>query len=365
MDVSPAPSPVPVLTSLSPTHAPQGQTVDVTLTGSGFVPSTTALYDGATVTTMYVSATQVVAILGNAVVATAGAHTLAASTPAPGGGTSAALAFTVDSVPMNPVPSLGSVSPTVVPAGSPDTQVTLTGSSFIAASVADANGQPLATNYVSATELQAIVPAASLAQAGTVTLTVTNPAPGGGTSAGVPLAVGGSVGGAAIVTSISPTSVLAGSMGASVFLTGSGFLPGGRVYWVTAGSSTDLGTANTSSTQVHGAIHPALLQAVGTAQVGYAQAPDGGTMSNLITIQIADPGDSGACDPVQCGSTGSNWVCRFNRCCATSGFISNCNQCCSGATWANQCTSTCGSYGTPNTGWACFCCNGSGSANCE
>ncbi|MBB5317438.1 hypothetical protein [Tunturibacter empetritectus] len=40
----------------------------------------------------------------------------------------------------------------------------------------------LAVTYVSSTQLAALVPASDLAQSGTAQVTVTNPAPGGGTS---------------------------------------------------------------------------------------------------------------------------------------------------------------------------------------
>jgi len=85
-----------------------------------------------------------------------------------------------------PVPSLTSISPNRIAAGSagPIT-LTVTGSGFIGLSVVDWNSTALATSYVSPTELTATVPASDFASVGTATITVTNPAPGGGTSTGV------------------------------------------------------------------------------------------------------------------------------------------------------------------------------------
>src|SRR5207249_1389587 len=44
------------------------------------------------------------------------------------------------------------------------------------------NGAPLATSFVSSTQLTATVPASLVATAGTASITVANPSPGGGTS---------------------------------------------------------------------------------------------------------------------------------------------------------------------------------------
>jgi hypothetical protein len=56
------------------------------------------------------------------------------------------------------------------------------GSNFVSTSSVDWNGSPLATTFVSGTQLQAVVPASDFDDAGTAQLTVVTPAPGGGTS---------------------------------------------------------------------------------------------------------------------------------------------------------------------------------------
>ncbi len=56
------------------------------------------------------------------------------------------------------------------------------GSSFAPGAVVNWNGVPLATRFVNQGQLRAAVPAANVANAGTVNVTVTNPAPAGGTS---------------------------------------------------------------------------------------------------------------------------------------------------------------------------------------
>ena len=91
-----------------------------------------------------------------------------------------ALAFYILSE--NLVPVLTSISPTSAILNDGDTTITATGTDFISSSVVKWNGTSLATTYISSTELTAIVPSSNLLVAGTATVTVTNPAPGGGTS---------------------------------------------------------------------------------------------------------------------------------------------------------------------------------------
>jgi Abnormal spindle-like microcephaly-assoc'd, ASPM-SPD-2-Hydin/Beta-propeller repeat len=82
----------------------------------------------------------------------------------------------------NPVPQIGSISPSSTPQGSSDLQLTLNGQGFVPDSVVQWNGTPLQATYVSRTVLTAVLPANNLGSSGTVSLTVSNPAPGGGRS---------------------------------------------------------------------------------------------------------------------------------------------------------------------------------------
>ena len=85
----------------------------------------------------------------------------------------------------NPAPVITSISPTSVTAGSPQFTLTVNGTGFLATSSVNFNGKAESTTYVSGTQLTAVIPAADIATAATVPVTVTNPTPGGGTSAGV------------------------------------------------------------------------------------------------------------------------------------------------------------------------------------
>jgi hypothetical protein len=80
-------------------------------------------------------------------------------------------------------PVLGSISPTAVNEGSPSFTLTVNGSGFGAASVIDWNGSALTTTYVSASQLTAPVSTSMIVNSGTAQVNVSNPAPGGGSSA--------------------------------------------------------------------------------------------------------------------------------------------------------------------------------------
>jgi hypothetical protein len=82
----------------------------------------------------------------------------------------------------NPVPAISGLVPDSAQAGGPAFTLTVEGSGFVTGSVVRWNGANRPTTFVSATQLQAAVPATDIEAAGTATVTVFNPAPGGGTS---------------------------------------------------------------------------------------------------------------------------------------------------------------------------------------
>lgn len=91
-------NPVPTLTSISPVNASMGSSVlTLTATGSGFQPNSQLQWNGTALTTTYSSATQLTAQVPAANLAAAGAFQITIVTPAPGGGASRKLGFTVDS----------------------------------------------------------------------------------------------------------------------------------------------------------------------------------------------------------------------------------------------------------------------------
>jgi hypothetical protein len=186
-------SPVPTLSTVTPSHVVQGAPdTTVALSGAGFSPRAQVLFDGAPIPAAFIDGGSMAATVPSTALMDAGAHAIAVSNPPPGGGVSAAVTFTVEPSQPNPVPTIDSVTPSRLPVTSVDTQVAITGSNFIAATSAAIGTQGIPTQVVSATALNATLPASYLAHPGTLSIDVFNPAPGGGFSpSSVTLTVGG------------------------------------------------------------------------------------------------------------------------------------------------------------------------------
>ncbi len=83
----------------------------------------------------------------------------------------------------NPVPFINEpLVPMSVAPGGPSFMLTVNGTGFVSGATMNWNGAPLATVFVSASQLTANVPAANVAAPGTASVTVVNPSPGGGRS---------------------------------------------------------------------------------------------------------------------------------------------------------------------------------------
>lgn len=179
--------PAPSASSLTPASAAVGSgPTDVVVNGVGFFITSQVTFDGAPAATTYLDGTRLRATLTASQLAAAGPISVRVVNPAPGGGTSSALSFTV----ANPAPVIAGLNPPSVVSGSPDRAITITGTGFVPSSMVQSNGAPVMVSYVSATQLTAVVPSTQLLYPGSVALTVTNPAPGGGTSAPRNLTVG-------------------------------------------------------------------------------------------------------------------------------------------------------------------------------
>jgi subtilisin len=103
---------------------------------------------------------------------------------------------------LNPLPSISSLSPSSAVAGGAGFTLTVNGSGFTAASAVRWNGVNRPTVFVSSTQLQSAVSAADIAAVGSASVSVTTPAPGGGTSDSLAFAIK-----PAPSLSVNPTSV--------------------------------------------------------------------------------------------------------------------------------------------------------------
>lgn len=73
-------------------------------------------------------------------------------------------------------PTIAQLSPASANAGAAAFQLEVDGASFASTAVINFNGAAMATTFVSATKLEATIPASAIAASGAVPVTVTNPA---------------------------------------------------------------------------------------------------------------------------------------------------------------------------------------------
>src|SRR5260370_40280484 len=82
----------------------------------------------------------------------------------------------------NPVPPIAAISPNHATRGGPAFTLTVNGSNFASGGALQWNGSNRLTTFVNATQVTAQIGADDISVAGTDTVTVINPAPGGGSS---------------------------------------------------------------------------------------------------------------------------------------------------------------------------------------
>jgi hypothetical protein len=300
----------PTLTAISPTSATAGSgPVTITANGSNFSGTSTIQVNGANRATTFGSSTQLTATLTAADLAVAGSLSIAVNTPS--AGTSAAMTFTVN----NPAPSLSSLSPGTAVAGGAAFTLTVNGSNFVSGSVVQVNGSSRTTTFVSSTQLKAAIPASDIASSGSLSVTVVNAAPGGGTSAALTFTVSTPANPAPSLSSVSPSSVAAGTNGVTLTVAGSNFI-NGSVIQVNGSNRT---TTFVSSTQLTASL-PASDLAVGASlSITVFTATPGGGTSSAVTLTVTNPAPSiSSISPSTVIALGGTFTLTVNG----SGFIS-------------------------------------------
>ena len=229
------------------------------------------LWNGAAITTTYVSAIQLTAAVSANLIASAGSASVTVSA---GNLVSNALPFTI----APPPPVIRSIAPSSVTAGSPATTLTVNGTGFLTGAVVSLNGTALATTFVSGTQVTAIVPAILIAQPGSAQITLANPSGPASNAVALTIAVP-----TPTITSISPASVVAGTAAVALTVNGTGFSTGATVSF----NSTALTTTFVSATQLTAAVPANLIVQPGSAQITAANT--GGAPSNAVNLTITVP----------------------------------------------------------------------------
>jgi YVTN family beta-propeller protein len=184
-------NPAPTITTISPNSAVAGGAAfTLTINGTNFVAASDANFGGAAPTTTFVNSTQLTVAIPAASVASAATLAVRVTNPAPGGGISNPVNFTITSAVPSPVPTINSFYPSCAPAGeqfvdSVDNQLVVSGLNFVASSVVRWNGtdRPTTLDGNSGGDIvTAQISASDIAAVGTAAVTVFNPPPGGGSS---------------------------------------------------------------------------------------------------------------------------------------------------------------------------------------
>jgi hypothetical protein len=272
-------NPVPTLSALAPATVVAGADSQVVrLTGTGFVRGSVVRVNGAARTARRTSPTEMELVLRAADLAQAGPLAISVSNGTPGGGVSGALSFVVQ----NPAPVAQAISPSQAFVGSNSLVVRVTGSGFVAGSVVQFEGGTRPTRHISATELEAVLPAGDLLEAGTFALRVFTPVPGGGTSSAVPLSLATP---APVLQDLSSNGASAGRPGFAMVVNGTGFLRSSVVRW----NGEDRPTQHLGGNQLEVTLSSADVASPGTGVVT-VHTPGGGTSAaQQITIRAVGP----------------------------------------------------------------------------
>jgi VCBS repeat protein len=183
---------------------------------------------------------------------------------------------------VNSVPTISSISPPSVQVGNVGFTLTVNGTNFVKGVAVLFGGSPRPTAFVSSTQLTAQIFATDVAGAGTFSVTVSNPAPGGGTSTSIAFGVFLPP---PTISSLSPPSVVMGGPPFTLTVNGLNFVNGAVVNF----NGTPRSATFVSSAQVTIAISASDIINQGTINISVTAPPanggGGGTSSTLpLTI---------------------------------------------------------------------------------
>ncbi|BDI28913.1 hypothetical protein CCAX7_009640 [Capsulimonas corticalis] len=265
----------PTITSLSPNSAAaQSRDIRLSVSGTGFTRNSSVCWNGAPLTTAFVSAATLVAIIPTSDLTTPGSAAVTVSDPDYGVSTPAA--FTVTAL-----PTLTALSPNAAKNGDPDFTLTVTGTNFQASSVVWWTNMPLATTFVSANKLTATVPAAFIGAPNTFAVTVTTLVSGKSiTTAPLSFTVNPCT---PIISSLTPASALAGGGSFTLTVRGSKCMRSATVNW----NGAPLVTTVLSSGVVTAVVPAENIASVGAASITLSNPS--AAPSSALTFQIAAP----------------------------------------------------------------------------
>ena len=243
-------APVPSISALNPASVTAlGPVFTLAVTGTNFVTGDTIQWNGTSLTTKFVSATQLTASVAASLIASVGS---AGITVTAAGSSSASI-----DLPINPpTPGLTSLSPVSAIATSSAFTLTVTGTGFLASSQVHWNGAPLATTYATATQMTASVPDSLIASSGSASVTVS-------TGAAASSALNFTITAPPAITTLSPASIVAFSAAFTLTVNGTGFTSGATVQW----NNSPLTTKFVSATQLTASVPASVITGAGSVSI--------------------------------------------------------------------------------------------------
>jgi hypothetical protein len=182
----------------------------------------------------------------------------------------------------NPVPMIASLSPSSTIASDTAFTLQVNGANFVPGATVYFGAQPRSTAFASSTQLNASILASDIDNDGTAVVFVFNPLPGGGASTSVEFPVSAL---SPIISSISPSSIPAGTNPFTMFVFGSNFVTSSVVNF----NGTPQATSFSGPTLLLTEIVTSEIVAQGTASITVTTpsngVPGGGT-SNAVSLTI-------------------------------------------------------------------------------
>ncbi len=237
-------------------------------------------WNGSARTTTFVSSSQLTAAILAADIAAAGTAQVTVFNPTPGGGTSNAQAFTVNS---SQAPVITSLNPASVNARGAAFTLSVYGSGFVSRSVIRWNGSDRQTEYVSSTRLKTNISAEEIAVAGTVMVTVFTPAPNGGVSNAQTFTI--DIPPVPTISGRDPYSVIAGGADFTLSVYGSNFVSDSVVQL----NGSPRATTFFTSAKLTAAIPASDIAVVGAPPITVYTPSPGGGISNAKGLYIVYP----------------------------------------------------------------------------
>ncbi len=182
-----------------------------------------------------------------------------------------------------PAPTITSLSPSSIVAGQPQFTLTVIGQQFVPSSQILWNGRAVVqTLYTDVHTITALIPVALFETGGVVQISVETPQPGGGTTLTLPFTINGAASPVPSITSITPSTAIAGAGSFNLHITGTGFVPASEVMV----NSVAQGTSYTNSTILTATIPGSSLSAIGTLSVTIFNPQPSGGVSNVVLLPV-------------------------------------------------------------------------------